>query len=203
MPRCRRLTVAADDEYLSFLPLCHIFERMVGHYTMLQAGAVISYATSFETVVTELPEVRPDRDRVSSAAVREDLRASRRKPRARRAASSRAIFEWARATGEKRLDYLLARKHVPAGLALAYRVADALVFAKLRQRLGGRIRLLLSGGAPLNTDICRFFIAAGMTLLEGYGLTETSPVISFNTPDDAQAGHGRTADSGGRGEDRR
>ena len=175
------LPLSERDEFLSFLPLCHIFERMVGYYTMLQAGAVISYATSFDTVVTELPEVRPTvvasvprlYEKIYSRVVDTAIKGG---------GARRAIFEWARATGEKRLDYLLARKDVPAGLALANRVADTLVFRKLRQRLGGRIRLLLSGGAPLNPDICRFFNAAGMTLLEGYGLTETSPVISFNRP---------------------
>jgi long-chain acyl-CoA synthetase len=176
------LPLSERDEYLSFLPLCHIFERMVGYYTMLRAGAVISYATSFDTVVTELPEIRPTvvasvprlYEKIYSRVVDAAIKSGGIK---------RAIFEWARATGEKRLDYLLAKKEVPAGLGLAYRVADTLVFTKLRQRLGGRVRLLLSGGAPLNPDICRFFNAAGMTLLEGYGLTETSPVISFNRPE--------------------
>ena len=87
----------------------------------------------------------------------------------------------ARATGEKRLEYQLTRRSVPPGLAIANSVADTLVFSKVHKRLGDRVRLLLSGGAPLNPDICRFFLAFGFTVLEGYGLTETSPVISFNT----------------------
>jgi long-chain acyl-CoA synthetase len=176
----QRLTVGDRDEYLSFLPLCHSFERMVGHYTMLQAGAVISYATNFETVVAELPEVRPT---VVASVPRlyEKIYARLVETAMKSGGLTRAIFEWARATGDKRLDYVLAHQKVPPGLALAYRVADALVFTKLRRRLGGRVRLMLSGGAPLMPDICRFFNAAGLTLLEGYGLTETSPVLSFNT----------------------
>ncbi|MGH7524343.1 MAG: AMP-dependent synthetase/ligase, partial [Gemmatimonadales bacterium] len=93
------------------------------------------------------------------------------------------IFEWARSIGDKRLDYVLQHKPVPTWLGVRYRAANALVFSKLRQRLGGRVRLLLAGGAPLSPEICRFFNAAGITLLEGYGLSETSPVMTFNTPE--------------------
>ena len=176
------LPLGAGDEFLSFLPLCHLFERMVGHYTMLQAGATITYATSFDTVVTELPEVRPT---VIASVPRlyEKIQARVVDTATQSGGLKRAIFEWALATGEKHLDDRLARRPVPPGLAVAYRIADALVFGKLRQRLGGRVRLLLSGGAPLNPGICRFFNAAGLPLLEGYGLTETSPVIAFNTFD--------------------
>jgi long-chain acyl-CoA synthetase len=174
------LSVGAHDEFLSFLPLCHIFERMVGHYTMLQAGAVISYATGFDTVSRELPEVRPT---VVASVPRlyEKIYTGALDAAARKGGVTRAIFDWARATGETRLKYTLTRRSVPVGLALADRVATALVFSKLHQKLGGRVRLLLSGGAPLSPDICRFFLAFGFTMLEGYGLTETSPVISFNS----------------------
>ena len=192
------------DECLSFLPLCHIFERMVGHYTMLQAGAVINYATSFDTVVTELPEVRP----TILASV----------PRLYEKIYARVVDKASKGGGAQARDLRLGPRdrreapRLPAGAAStcppwlgARRTASPTrsSFAKLRQRLGGRIRLLLSGGAPLNPDICRFFIAAGLTLLEGYGLTETSPVIAFNTAGNAQAGHRRPADSGRRGADRR
>ncbi len=176
------LSVDANDEYLSFLPLCHIFERMVGHYTMLQAGAVISYSAGFDSVARELPEVRPT---VVASVPRlyEKIYIGVIDAATRKGGISRAIFEWARATGEKRLDCQLAKRRVPPGLSIANRIADTLVFSKVHQRLGGRVRLLLSGGAPLSPDICRFFLAFGFTMLEGYGLTETSPIISFNTPE--------------------
>ena len=175
------LDIRADDECLSFLPLSHIFERMVGHYVMVYAGVQISYATSNETVAAELVEVRPTvlasvprlYEKIYARAVEGAMSAGGPK---------RAIFEWARATGEKYLDYTLARRRVPLGLVFGMKIADALVFSKLRARTGGRIRMMVSGGAPLNPEICRFFIAAKLVIYEGYGLTETSPVITVNTP---------------------
>ncbi|HEY4099995.1 MAG TPA: long-chain fatty acid--CoA ligase [Gemmatimonadales bacterium] len=173
------LQVGAADEYLSFLPLCHIFERMVGHFTMMQAGAVVSYATSFDTVVTELPEIQPTI--VASVPRLYEKIFTRVADTANSAGGlARAIFAWSQDVGRDRLQYTLFDKPVPLGLALRNQIADALVFSKLRRRLGGRIRFLVSGGAPLSADICRFFIAAGLPLIEGYGLTETSPVIAFN-----------------------
>ncbi len=174
------LDLLEGDECLSFLPLSHIFERMVGHYTMFYAGVVINYATNMDLLLPEMGEVRPT-VLASVPRLYEKIYA-----RAVEAAMSggglkRAIFEWARATGDKRLDYVLNRRRVPPGLALANGVADRLVFRKLRARLGGKFRFCVSGGAPLNPEICRFFIAAGLPILEGYGLTETSPVITVNT----------------------
>ncbi|MGH7524642.1 MAG: AMP-dependent synthetase/ligase, partial [Gemmatimonadales bacterium] len=166
----QRITVGVNDEYLSFLPLCHAFERMVGHYTMLQAGATISYATSFQTVVTELTEVRPTIV-ASVPTLYEKIYGRVLESATKSGGLQQRIFEWARSIGDKRLDYVLQHKPVPTWLGINYRAADALVFAKLRQRLGGRVRLRLAGGAPLSPEICRFFNAAGITLLEGYGLS--------------------------------
>jgi long-chain acyl-CoA synthetase len=174
------LAIDERDEFISFLPLCHIFERMVGHYTMLQAGAVINYCTGFDWVIRELPEVRPTVV-ASVPRVYEMVYAGALDTATHTNGLTRALFEWARATGEKRLDYVLAKRRVPIGLAIANRVADRLVFTKVRQRFGGRVRFVVSGGAPLNPEICRFFLAFGLPMLEGYGLTETSPVVSFNT----------------------
>ena len=117
-------------------------------------------------------------------------------------APRRRIFAWARRVGEAWVERTLAGEPVPAMLALQRRVADRLVFAKLRARTGGRIRFFISGGAPLSAEIAKFFFAAGMPILEGYGLTETSPVIAVNTFGHTRARHGGPADSRRRGEDR-
>jgi long-chain acyl-CoA synthetase len=172
--------IGIRDECLSFLPLCHIFERMVGHYSMLQGGAVISYATGVDAVSRELTEVHPT-ILASVPRIYEKIYGGLLARIASGGAVSRAIFQWSRAVGDARLSARRAHRRAGLGTTLAFPIADALVFRKLRARLGGRIRFMVSGGAPLNIEICRFFLSAGLTLYEGYGLTETSPVISANT----------------------
>ncbi len=176
----RILHISEEDSCLSFLPLSHIFERMVGHYTMLHRGVTINYASSNEAVAAEMLEVRPTLvaavprlyEKIYQRALETASSGSRLK---------RRIFLWARRTGETWAEYVLAKRRVPAGLALRKRLADRLVFRKLHTRMGGRIRFFVSGGAPLNPDIAKFFYAACLPILEGYGLTETSPVITVNT----------------------
>jgi long-chain acyl-CoA synthetase len=167
------------DECLSFLPLSHIFERMFGHYSMFHAGVVINYAGGIDTVPGDMQELRPTMmasvPRLYEKIFARVLDSVRASP-----APRRRIFGWARKVGETWVERALAGAPVPPGLALQRRLADQLVFAKLRARTGGRIRFFISGGAPLSPDIAKFFFAAGMPILEGYGLTETSPVMAVN-----------------------
>jgi long-chain acyl-CoA synthetase len=176
----RVLFVSERDSCLSFLPLCHIFERMVGHFTMMHRGVTINYATSPDTVAAEMGEVRPT---IMAAVPRLYEKIYQRTLEAAMTGSplKKRIFLWARRTAEAWVEYVLAKRPVPAGLAAKKRLADRLVFSKLHKRTGGRIRFFVSGGAPLSPEIAKFFHAAGLPILEGYGLTETSPVIAFNT----------------------
>jgi long-chain acyl-CoA synthetase len=168
------------DECLSFLPLSHIFERMFGHYSMFYAGVVINYAGSIDTVAADMQERRPTMmaavPRLYEKIFSRVLDSVRASP-----APRRHIFAWARRVGEEWVERTLARAPIPPTLAMQRRLADVLVFSKLRARTGGRIRFFISGGAPLSAEIARFFGAAGMPILEGYGLTETSPVMAVNT----------------------
>lgn len=178
---------APTDECLSFLPLSHIFERMFGHYTMFHAGVTINYAESFETVPGDMQARRPT---VMAAVPRLYEKVFSRVLESVRSSSAprRRIFAWARRAGEEWAERTIAGHAIPATLAVRFALADRLVFAKLRARTGGRIRLFISGGAPLSAEIARFFYAAGMPVVEGYGLTETSPVIAVNTPSSLRLG---------------
>ncbi|MEZ4457671.1 MAG: long-chain fatty acid--CoA ligase [Gemmatimonadales bacterium] len=175
------LPVTGADECLSLLPLSHIFERMTGHYAMFASGAIINYAQSLETVTSDLIEVRPT---VVAAVPRlyEKIYARVLEAALQGNALTRSIFFWAKRVGDRWIDARLAGHPIPATLAASRALADRLVFAKLRRRVGGRLRYFISGGAPLSPEIARFFAAAGLPILEGYGLTETSPVITVNTP---------------------
>jgi long-chain acyl-CoA synthetase len=172
------MPLRADDECLAMLPLSHVYERMVD-YTLMAAGVIINYAESFDRVAANLQEVRPTivlsvprlYEKVYARVLENALSGS---------ALKRRIFFWAKRAGEDWATLKLAGRPIPGGLALKHRIADRLVFAKLRARTGGRIRFFISGSAPLSPEIAKFFFSAGLPVLEGYGLTETSPVLTLN-----------------------
>ncbi len=176
------LPLGPQDTALSLLPLSHSFERMGGHYVMVHAGVTIAYAESFDTIAANLQEVRPTIT-LAPPRVFEKFYARVLDNALAGGALKRRIFHWAKRAAEQWADHALAGRPIPGGLALRHRLADRLVFSKVRARVGGRIRLFVSGGAPLSAEIGRFFYAAGLPILEGYGLTESAPVIALNPPD--------------------
>jgi long-chain acyl-CoA synthetase len=181
------LKIVPEDVSLSALPLSHIFERMAGHYVMVAAGATICYAESFARLGSNFREVRPT---VMTLVPRvyEKLVSQVEQTARAGGAAKRRILHWALGVGGKHVDRVLAGRRVGPLLKLQSRIADRLVFLKLRQSLGGRMRLFVSGGAPLSPETGRFYLSAGLTMLEGYGLTETSPVIALNNFADIKLG---------------
>ena len=183
----KAIPFAGNDTCLSFLPLSHIFERTGGHYTMLATGTSIAYAESIDTVPLNMTEVRPTLV-LSVPRLYEKMYARVLENAVTGGALKRRIFFWARAVADRWADVRLAGGTPRGALAIQYKIAQRLVFSKLQARTGGRLRYFVSGGAPLAAEINKFFYAAGLVVLEGYGLTETSPVISLNTPDNFRIG---------------
>ncbi len=180
------LPFVGNDVSLCFLPLSHIFGRMADHYLMFAIGASIAYVESIESLILNLGEVRPTFV-LAVPRVYEKVYAGVLE-QAHRSAVAWRLFNWAVTIGREWADARLAGRSIDGWLSVRYAVAHRLVFARLRSRLGGRLRFFVSGGAPLAQDINRFFYAAGLTILEGYGLTETSPVIAVNAPEHIRLG---------------
>jgi len=174
--------VTEEDRCLSFLPLSHVFERTVGQFFMIFHGISIAYAESIDTVAENMGEVKPTIV-VSVPRLYEKMYAKVLDKVHAGPPLRQKIFFWGIETGKKLTPFLLQREKGPLLLRLQYALADRLVFRKIKERLGGKLRYFISGGAPLSREIAEFFYAAGVTILEGYGLTETSPVITANHHD--------------------
>ncbi len=181
------IDVGTEDRALSFLPLSHVLERMAGFYTMVAGGVGIAYAESVETVAQDMAVVQPT-IMISVPRLYEKIFARVDAAAAEGGPVKKMIFDWARGVGQRWTRKRLAGEPLPAWLRWQYALADKLVFAKLRARTGGRVRFFVSGGAPLAPHINEFFYSAGLMILEGYGLTETSPVIAVNTPEHFRIG---------------
>ncbi len=165
------------DTFLSFLPLCHAYERTAGYYTLFASHSTIAFAVSIETVADNMKEVRPTYmtavprlfERIQGrilTMVEKDTPAKQK------------VFHWAFDIGKRYVRTKLAGKTPSPFLAGQYALADKLVFGKIRERTGGRLKAFISGGAALPKELAEFFMAAGLLIQEGYGLTESSPVLT-------------------------
>ncbi len=180
------IPIGNQDVLLSFLPLCHVFERMAGYYAAMSCGATIAYAESIDTVAENMVEIHPT---IVTTVPRLFERIYNRlsKKIEKDSPRRRKIFYWAVDIGRK---YMKAKKHgrIPIALSLKHSLAEKFVLSKVKERTGGRIRFFISGGAALPRELGEFFEAVGVLIIEGYGLTETSPVISANRVDDYKFG---------------
>jgi long-chain acyl-CoA synthetase len=182
----RSIEVNADDLFLSFLPLSHTFERTAGYYLPMAAGACVAFARSIPQLAEDLRQVRPT-VLVSVPRIYERVHAALQSRLAAAPVKAR-LFAWTEAVGWRRFcraQRLPLASVWPAWVdALAWPVLDALVARQLRAQFGGRLRAAVSGGAPLSAPLAHCFLGLGIPLLQGYGMTETSPVVSVNLPQD-------------------
>ena len=174
--------ISAETTTLSFLPLAHVFERMAGHYMMFAAGATVAYAESPDTLREDFGLVRPTTT-TSVPRVYEKLYDAIREQASESPVKER-IFEWAVGVGQAHHE-----ADDPGAVLDAKRaIADRLVFSSVREAIGGNIEFFISGGGSLSAELCSLYHAMDLPILEGYGLTETSPVICVNPPEEPKVG---------------
>jgi long-chain acyl-CoA synthetase len=176
---CKKvLPIDGSDIFLSYLPYSHIYERTAGYYVAFISGSKIYYAQSIDTIATQMKEAKPtfvmtvprllDKIYYRLQKMKDEMESGYRKK----------IFSWGIALAHSK----------PDKNSFKWKLANLFVFKKIRDRTGGRIRFFVSGGGALNKRVGEFFEAIGIVSLEGYGMTETSPVISVNHPDDNKYG---------------
>ncbi len=180
------MDIQSEFTALSFLPLSHSFERTID-YIFFYRGVTIAYAESVQTVARDFLEVNPHFF-VSVPRVYEKVIAKVHENVASSPPMKQKIFHWAEGVGRRALPYRIKRRSPPGLLGIQLALADKLVFGKIKSRLGSRFEFAMSGGAPLARDLAEFFWAAGIEIYEGYGLSETSPVLTVNGRDGVKLG---------------
>ncbi|HVG21044.1 MAG TPA: long-chain fatty acid--CoA ligase [Blastocatellia bacterium] len=175
------LEIESGGRMLSFLPLSHIFERMVLYLTF-HHGVQINYAGGIETVASDIKEVQPT---LMSTVPRllEKIYARMQKNAADAGGMKKIIYDWSLGVARRSAELMTAGEPLSPVMEFKRDMADELVFSKIREAVGGHIRRMVSGGAALPADLALIFLGAGVPVLQGYGLTETSPVIAVNTLD--------------------
>lgn len=173
------VVVRPDDLFLSFLPVSHAFERTIGHLLPVACGAEIAYAEDVTTLMRDMPEVRPT-IMISVPRLYEKIYAGVHSKLQEGSPLKRWLFDKTQRLGMERFELHQQGRDLTGIKARVWRVLDGAVNAKLREKMGGRLRLFISGGASLNPEIARFLLAADITVLPGYGLTESAPVLCVN-----------------------
>jgi long-chain acyl-CoA synthetase len=177
---------AQADSALSVLPLSHVFER-TAMYMYLHHGMTVYFGESLDQIGPNLREVHPTIF-VGVPRIFEKIYARVKEKFAARGMLSAALLNWAISVGKAQARFAVKHRPVPAWLAFKHKLASLLVFAKWRKALGGRIRLLISGGAAMPEELGYIYIGAGLPIVQGYGLTETSPVITAGVLEDNRIG---------------
>jgi len=169
------------ETFLSFLPLSHVLERMGGHFTAFYVGAKIYYSENIEKVSENLLETHPTIvvcvPRLFEKMYSKIVVGLKSAPRIKR-----LLFNWALVVGRQYFGLKLKNLKIPMTLKIKHKIANKLIYSKIKNKLGGKIKFFVSGGAPLSKEIAEFFASVDITILEGYGLTETSPVLTVNSP---------------------
>tara|TARA_B100002051_G_scaffold61111_1_gene57013 strand:- start:16025 stop:17806 length:1782 start_codon:yes stop_codon:yes gene_type:complete len=175
-----------EHSFLSFLPLSHVLERMAGHFTSFAIGAEVYFAESIETVADNLAETSPSIvcsvPRLFEKMYNKISDGLKNAPAVRR-----KIFDFAYNTG-KETSHIYDKSTLKGFQKFKYNLSKKLVYSKIKQKLGGKIQFFVSGGAPLSKEVAEFFSYLDITILEGYGLTETSPVLTSNVEGDLKFG---------------
>jgi long-chain acyl-CoA synthetase len=182
----QRVTPSADDLFLSFLPLSHTLERTAGYYLPMAAGCCVAFARSTKSLLQDLQTVRPT-ILISVPRIYERVFAGAAAAMAKSTVKSR-LFNWAQGVGWRRFARNQGRS--PACIiqealdAVAWPLLNRLVARRIRDQFGGRLRVAVSGGAPLPYPVARCLLSLGVPIQQGYGMTETSPVVAVNSPED-------------------
>ncbi len=176
------LNLYINDVFLSFLPLSHMFERTAGYYLPMMTGSAVAYSRSIQLLSKDLVEVRPT-IMIAVPRIFEKVHAKIKDGLQKKSALIQRLFSMTVDTGWKHFQYTQKRGGW-SPLFLLLPLLDSIFAKKVRDHFGGSLRVIVAGGAPLSSEVARFFLGLGLPLLQGYGMTETGPVISCNIIED-------------------
>lgn len=183
----KKYNFTPEDVVISYLPLAHMFERTCGYYTVIFTGGCIGYAENFTTIAQDAEEIRPTVFLAVPRVIEKAYNAAAKKIEGS-SPFKQGLVSFAIRNLNEYANLRYKKKSVPLWLKLKCGISKALVASKFKKLGGGRIRLIVSGSAPLNRQIAKTFYILGFNIVEGYGLTETSPVVTCNGVEDNRLG---------------